>query len=442
MVRTLGAGARLAFLGVTTWWAGAAGLALPVLEASVAAAQSRRGVVLAFRGRGGPALRREAVAAASERLDLVPRAEVGTAAESLGVDLGTEGGRAAVAERFGLSVIVEGEVRGRGRAAVSELRAYDDRGVLRSQREGPRPTGRANRLLLRDLAAEVIDETIFAIQERDAAEEEARMRAEMAAQRAAESAADADDADDDDGEAAPLPLVRATIGMQGRTRDARVDLTDGGARTYEAGLYPELTLRLESFFLRNAEGAARGLYAELALAFALGLSSNEVVMDGSGGTTTNDVDTTAWRLLVQVGYQLPLMNDRLLVGALVGFGVDTFDLGTNSTFFSSRYTQLRAGLVAQLQILRELLVARLDAGFRPVFGTGDLETQHGGAGSTRGFDVGLALTGRLDPGFAYGLRFAFTRYALGLGGAEAAGPEGTGGSDRGLTLGLELGWAL
>ncbi|MEO0323435.1 MAG: hypothetical protein AAF447_10795 [Myxococcota bacterium] len=439
MVRLV-VGARV-LLGVAAWFACVGVPAIVSVAPSVAAAQGRRGAVLAFRGRGGPAVRREVVAAANARLELVPRAEVRAQAESLGVDLATVGGRAAVAEQLGLSVLLEGRVRGRGRAAVSELRAYDDRGELRSQREGPGPNGRANRLLLRDLATEIVDETVFAIQQREAAEEEARMQAEMRAQRAAAEVAEqaAGDPEVRRVNAGALPLLRATVGVQGRTRDARVDLVEGGARTYDAGLYPELTLRFESFFLRQKEGLARGLYAELAFAFALGLSSNELTTDGSGTTSSRTIDTSAWRLLVQLGYQLPLAQDRVLLGALVGFGIDTFDLGENTTFFGSRYTQLRTGIVAQLQIVQELLVARLDAGFLPVFETGDLGTQHGDGGATRGFDLGLALTGRLGAGFAYGLRVGYTRYSLGFGGDEAAGPVGSGGFDRSLTMGLELG---
>lgn len=416
---------------------------------SLASAQTERGVVLDFSGRGSGPARNAVVRAATDKLDLARSRDVEAAARNLGADLSQPAGIAAVAQDQGLTLIVTGEVTGRGGRARTHIHVFDDQGNEVAYREADRPVGRARRRRIQQAAAEALDQALGAVAERRREEELARQREEEAARQAA-LAAQAEQGEEEEEEEASgppggLPLIAAFIGIDGRTRDAQADFPGGGGRRYDLGLYPELSIRLESFPLGSSSSAAKGLYAQLDLAFALALSSQEV----DAGGMVNDIDTSAWRLLFQLGYLYPLSDDAFRIGALVGFGLDSFTIGDNSVMSSTKYTYLRIGAAADARLYENLVRARLDIGYRIVFGVGDIGTGMddpnalGDDASGGAFDLGVSLGGRIDMGLSYAVRFGFTRYSFDFSGLAGAGiPPDSSFTDKSLNLSVQLGYTF
>lgn len=415
---------------------------------SVGSAQTERGVVLDFSGRGSGAARNAVVRAASDKLDLARSRDVEGAAQNLGADLSQPAGIAAVAQDQGLTLIITGEVTGRGRGARTHIHVFDDQGNEVAYREAGRPVGRAGRRRIQQAASEAIDQALGAVAERRRQEELERQRQEEAARQAQLAAMSEGGGEEDEDEASGtpggLPLIAAFVGIDGRTRDAQADFPGGGGRRYDLGMYPELSIRLESFPLGSSSSAAKGLYAQLDLAFALALSSQE--LDAMGNPT--DIDTSAWRMLVQAGYQYPLSDDAFRIGALVGFGLDSFTLGDNGVMASTKYTYLRLGAVADARLYEDLVRARLDIGYRIVFGVGEIgdgmaANALGDDASGGAFDLGVSLGGRIDMGLSYALRFGFTRYGFDFTGTTGSGiPPESSFTDKALNLSVQVGYTF
>lgn len=413
-----------------------------------AEAQQRRGTVLDFSGWRGSAAKNAVVRGLRGRLDLVSSREVA----DTGADLSSQAGIANAARALALTVFVQGEVQGRGSRARTIIHVYDALGNEVAMREGPAPLGGARLSRVQRAAGEALDQALVSIERQEAEAAEAERQRELAEARAAAEAATMDEGlddenpdDDDDDEVDDenrLPIFVALLGFDGRTRKAGVDLEGGGGRDYDAGLFPSLTLQLQSFPLRGMGGAAAGVYAQIDFGISLGLSSQELDLAGNPGP---ELSTTAMQLGIHVGYLYPFEGDAARVGALVGFGIDSFSIDENGTMPSSSYTFLRVGLAADARLYENLLRARLDVGYRITFGVGDLVPAFGEDASAGGFDIGLAVHGRLDFGLTYGLRFGFTRYStdfegVGMGGMAAA--TATNLTDRSMQIGLQLGYTL
>lgn len=413
-----------------------------------AEAQQRRGTVLDFSGWRGSAAKNAVVRGLRGRLDLVSSREVA----DTGADLSSQAGIANAARSLALTVFVQGEVQGRGSRARTIIHVYDALGNEVAMREGPAPLGGARLSRVQRAAGEALDQALVSIERQEAEAAEAERQRELAEARAAAEAAameeglDDEEADDDEDDEVDdenrLPIFVALLGFDGRTRKAGVDLEGGGGRDYDAGLFPSLTLQLQSFPLRGMGGAAAGVYAQVDFGISLGLSSQELDLAGNPGP---ELSTTAMQLGVHVGYLYPFEGDAARVGAIVGFGIDSFSIDENGTMPSSSYTFLRVGLVADARLYENLLRARLDVGYRITFGVGDLVPEFGEDASAGGFDIGLAVHGRLDFGLTYGLRFGFTRYStdfegVGMGGMAAA--TATNLTDRSMQIGLQLGYTL
>jgi hypothetical protein len=419
-----------------------------LLVSSVASAQAERGVVLDFDGRGSGAARNAVVRAAADKLDMARSADVESAARNLGADLSQPAGIAAVAQDQGLTLVITGEVAGRGRRARTRIHVFDDQGNEVAYREAGRPVGRRNRRAIAQAASEAIDQALGAVAERRQQEELERQRAEEAA-RQAQLAAQAEAEGEEEEEAGTpggLPILAAFIGLDGRTRDAQADFPGGGGRRYDLSMYPELSLRLESFPLGGSSSALKGLYAQFDIAFALALSSQEV--DAMGNPTGDELDTSAWRMLLQVGYQYPLADDAFRLGALVGFGIDSFSIGENDTLPSTSYKFLRIGAVGDARLYEELVRARIDIAYRVILGMGDIadegeDDRLGSEASGGAFDLGISLGGRIDMGLSYALRFGFTRYNREFSGMAGPGiPENSNFADKGLSLSVQLGYTI
>ncbi len=422
-------------------------LALPQ---PVQAQSDRTGVVLRFSGSRGSAARSAVIRAIDERINLMGRAEVEDNARNTGATLDEAPGMASVAREMGLSLFVSGRVRGRGSRGRTEIRIHDAIGNEVAMREGPAPIGRARLGRIGRAASEALDQALEAISAREAQEQREREEADAAAAAAAAAQRqtwEAEEAEEEDEEATEggLPRFVGLLGFDGRTRDAALDLLGGGGRDYDSGTFGVLTLQLSSYPMGDRAGAIRGIYAQVDFGVSLGLKSQEQLSDGSFGPV---LSTTAMQFLLHVGYLYPIGDDDARIGAMLGFGLDSFSLGDNSSMSSSKYTFLRIGLAGDVRVYEELLRARVDVGYRLTFGVGDLTPTFGEDASANGFDIGLSLLATLEMGIVVGARFGFTRYGVSFTGAGAspadrpAGADGDSMTDKALNFGVQVGYAL
>ncbi|MEM9067373.1 MAG: hypothetical protein AAGE52_02675 [Myxococcota bacterium] len=455
-------------------------LALVTIAGSTALADSA--VVLPFEGPRAGVGRRAVIRA------LRGRVELESARQAPDADVESVSGRRAVAEALGVQWVFLGRVQGRR----LRLRVADATGEIRAEQETPRPSDRTKRRIMR-AARELLAEA-QAGGNADAGEGDSVSDSDASDSNASDSGAsdsgasdsdasdsnasdsnasdsnasdsdasdsdsedpdaseddsdsedsDARDSDDSDagdsedsdeggaGASNSYPLARVLVGGQLASRSLEVDL-QGGAREANSGAYAELSVRVESHPLAFLGGGARGLYVQLDAAVGVGLELD------TAGLVDETVSTTPWRVIGHLGYLVPLGSLR--VGAIVGAGIDVFDVGRNTTVPTRRYTLLRGGLVGAIDLAGPALSLRLDVGYRHLFDVGDLALWFGSRTSGFGLDGTLTVQGHFRVGFAWALRFGVTGYRLDFSGpaTETTGQDGT---DRDLRGSLELGWAF
>ncbi len=417
-------------------------LAIGALLASLIpeAAAAQTGVVLRFRGPGSGQARNAAVRAARRQMDLTPRARVERRARQMGARLGTRAGRARIADDMGIDYFVQGRVTGRGGSARTRITIYGSDGRQLASRRARRPIGAAGRADVTRVTAAALQHAMDRDGNGPDPVEEEEVEETPPPVEVEEPEEEVEDESSSEGNTGLLPVARILLGVDARTRDVSIRLADGvRRRNYETNLYPEITATIEAHPFAGREGGLRGLYAQLDFAYAVALDTVE--RDAANPALVTDVNTTAWRLFLNVGYLAPVADDRVRIGVLAGFGHDRVDLAPNMTLPSSRYNQFRLGIAASLASYGTLMQTRLDAGYRFVLGAGELsdafgETINGGA-----FDVGLSIGGFIEAGFSYSLRFAYTRYAIDFAGPALDEPAADG-TDSSVSFGLQIGWAI
>ncbi|MEM9067545.1 MAG: hypothetical protein AAGE52_03535 [Myxococcota bacterium] len=420
-----------------------AALAVALALPSFASAQNRNGVVLRFPGWRGGQARSQVIRALEGRVTLTPRGDIEAAARGAGASLSDAEGMSTIAAEFGLQFFVQGRVRGRGGRARTVIQIYDANGNEIARREGPRPVGAARLRRIRARTLEAFEQAEASIAQAEAAEAERQRQEEAARQRELEAQLEnevIEEPVEEPSTEGALPRIQALVGLDLRKRSADIDLGAAGGRRYRAGFYPEITLELRSFPAGAANSALRGIYTQFDFAVALGLSTQERDLAGNLGP---EIGTSAWRLALHAGYVYPIADDTVRIGGIVGFGVDNFDIDENMTMASSRYTYLRIGLLADARLYEELLRARVDFGFRAVFGVGDLVPNFGASSSQNAIDLGLGVYGKIDLGITYGLRFGYVRTKVDFSGVAGMGPAAATAeelTDTGVSFGLQVGY--
>jgi hypothetical protein len=412
-------------------------LFLPV----IAAAQTSV-VVLEFGGgREGAQARRAVVAGLEGAYTLVPLGDVEEAARSGALDLATPQGAGRAAEAAGAALLVGGGLAGQGRRVRTTLVVRDNEGHELATREAGAPFGRPAQRALGEAALELV---------REAEAELARLRSAQRgpAPDAANAAAvappvdavlpaDAETDADDEHDAVPgaVPFFRALVGVDLRTRVAEIATADRGSRGYNGGVYPELMLAVELRPLARAGGLASGLVVGLEGAHSVALSS-EVI--GASGT----LSSSSLRAAGQVAWLFATRDAVFAAGPVLGGGYDGFTLAENAVLASSGYGYARAGVAARLAIAGDTLSLGVAAGYRLVFGVGELATAFGAEGSAWGFDARAELAGALAFGLSWAVRFGYERYGLSFEGGAGTLGEGVDGSDAALRTQVLVGWQL
>jgi len=421
------------------------GAAALLLLAPAAASAQGRAVVLEFGGgRNGAQARRAVVAALDGVVEIVPLESVEAAARTQRVDLATPEGAGAAARAAGAELVISGEVSGRARRARTRLVVRDVSGrELASRQAGP-PFGRPAQRALGDEAITMVQEAQNALARsgggttsagNDSSGNTGETDADDNPEEEEANEEDDDDADADDSDRTPgaAPLFRALAGLDVRTRSANVATDDGGSRGYDAGVYPELMIALELRPLAHVDGIASGLLLSVEAAHSLGLSSElEGVAEAFGSSSL--------RVGGALGWLIPFADGAVALGPVLGGGLERFAIDDNGVFASASYTYFRMGLAARIVIAEDLLALGVSAGYRLVFGVGDLATAFGETGSAYGLDVQAELGGALDMGFAYALRVGYQSYGLAFEGGPGSIAQGVDGSDSALRIQLLVGW--
>jgi hypothetical protein len=411
-----------------------------MLLPALAAAQTSL-VVLEFGGgREGAQARRAVVAGLEGSYSLVPLGDVQEAARTAGLDLATPEGAGRAAESTGAALLVGGGLTGQGRRVRTTLFVRDIAGRELATREAGSPFGRPAQRALGEAALALVREAEAELtrlrSEQRGPVRDAGVAAETDTPVEAAPPTDVEDDDEDDTETVPgaVPLFRALVGVDLRTRVASITTTDGGSRGYDGGLYPELMLAVELRPLARSGGIASGLVIGLEGGHSVGLAS-EVV----GAMAT--FSSSSLRAAGQVAWLFATRDAVFAAGPVLGGGYDAFALEENTIFASSGYAYARAGGAARIAIAGDALSLGVAAGYRLVFGVGELATAFGTEGSAWGFDARAELAGALPFGLSWAARFGYERYGLSFTGPGALG-EGVDGSDAALRTQLLVGWQL
>ncbi|MFK7998478.1 MAG: hypothetical protein AB8H86_02735 [Polyangiales bacterium] len=423
-------------------------LLLPLLwctGTSSAFAQDNTAIVLNFDGPGNRRVRNYVVRGIQRQVELLPVRRAESAASSAGVEVDTREGLQAAAEETGATILIRGRVRGRGRRARLSLRAYDARGVEIASSESNAAPGRTGRRRVAAASRQLLEQAQSNIESRESDEDERDAWEDMTNNEDDDDEEEEeDDDDDDDGETISTgwPRIRVVVGAEARDRNANVTFEPNrGERGYVASFHGEIHVRAESFPLGRADNGSRGLYLEGEFAHSISLSTE----DTSTPDENTPIDSSAWRLMIQIGYVFPVAEDAVRFGILAGFGVDAFSLADNGVLASTSYSQLRVGAMASIRLLENKLRVRIDGAYRHGLSVGDIGDDFGDDGTAAGFDLGATLEGRFGS-FVFGVRAGVTRYGLNFSG-DATEPIATGaneitGKDRAFNLGLQLGAAF
>lgn len=425
----------------TQRWVGAAIAAWLQCFSLYASAQDApiRGAVLRFEGRGAlpAAAQRIVEREATAQLELVDGREVAARANALGVSLGTESGRARVAEDLRLDLLIAGGVRGSGRSLKTSIVVYDVSGAVAATRElsgGPSGRGKDQ---LRDLALSAVSDAVTQVR-RHRTEQSAVLERQQLALIEQEVQRDA--APPlllEEGESVPNGDVvfRATAGLAFRVRNADIKLKSNETVYYESGLYPEVAVHLEYNPFAGSDGYQRGLFARADFGYSFLLTSQEA-------QSNKDVDTTSMRFEAAVGWAY-LFGDLFEAGLSVGFGLDSFDIAKNTVMPSRMYQYVRVGPRLRFHIVGDNLMIEADAAYRGVVGLGDVGDYFNKTASAQGVDATLSLLGALDFGFSYGVSLTYSNQFLSFSGAETrAGSGAKDGTDMAVIGTLVAGWVL
>lgn len=233
-------------------------------------------------------------------------------------------------------------------------------------------------------------------------------------------------------------VLVALIGGGARFRS--VDLTVGGAmpeRNLETGAYFEFGwhLLIRPMGSRSPRRSIRAMLLQLdgGAGFPLQLQRDPGIV----------LDANLWRMVGQLGYVYPF--DRVLFGGLIGIGGDVFNIDLNSVLPSSRIVYARLGPAVERAWLRDFLKIRADFGLRFPFHLGEMANAFGQDSRAFGLDATVALSGRIEAGFTYSLRFIWEWYTYRFAGpvddVPATGNGGRG-TDNAIDVQLLVGWSL
>ena len=388
--------------------------------ASTGVAQPPKVVVLDFAGKGGDKARIQVIRALRDQASFETKAAAEKVLAKKGLSGSKVAGRAAVARELKLDYVVWGSVRGKGSAARAKIRIAGPKGKEIASREAGPPGSSKGNARIQKASKALFAKALATVppkgssdKRKDEPKAAAPVPVAVPAAAAATAAPPSTTAAAEIEEPVAIEIntnTRATPdapyviilgGAGGRTRKLEVNVDDGSGgsatRTYESGIYLDIVFRLEVRpVARSHVRGVRGIAIEADGDWGIGLDTQPP------GSSTK-LDTTAWRVLGQLGYFHRFQKGEL--GGLLGVGFDRLKLETNGTLPSVDYLYLRVGPAYRHFFVDRRFHLRVDGGFRYPFSYGDLTNTFGDAKGF-GFDAGVMLGGELEVGFAYMARFS------------------------------------
>lgn len=419
---------RRAILSATLAFVAAATLTCALVPAR-ALAQSEapaRVVVLTFEGWRADRARSAAVRALAGPYELIEEEVAVRTATEIGVDVSTPEGMAAVVEHLHVTLVIGGFVEGRARSATTTVWVMDVRGNELSRRVTSSPVGRGAASDIGDAALEAASEGIAVLTRPVPVPDP--VEPVFVPEEVVERPGAIEEPVDISGRW-NQPLLRALVGVRLRNRAAYVSPNSSTDR-FDADIFPDIQIMVESHPLARAAGDERGLYLALSGGFSAGLQY--FTLDG------RLENMQVYNFDVAGGYGFIFAEVFELVASL-GFGIDGFSLdnGGLGDFPSATYLYLRPQVQGRVRILDDLVLAELGFAGRIAFDSGAIQAYGPAGTSAGGIDFFVGLAGIVDPGFSWAARFAYANTFLGFSGATQ-----TGGNDENIQIWLMVGWSL
>ncbi len=404
-----------------------------LFSTALAAAQSKRVVVLEFTGPGSNPVRGHVLSALKARddIELIPAKEAEAARQRLGVQWGSSEAYQRVGGELGASAFVEGSVSKVKKKWRANVRVRDASTGLpaddKSYTRGSLPQLKAiEKLFWRDLgpaiqgsSAPSAEEPALAASDPGAQEPSGRF-APLPDER--QDASEQTAAPEDFERAGPStksarrPALLAWAGPRLMWRTLQYGDEDTQLNSYQnTPQSPALTVALGAQWFPGAHkrnDALSDLGLEADIDYALGLKSRQ------GG---KEVKTTAYELSAGLIYRLPL--DSFEPRFRVGYVRQVFDpaVASDVAMPGVAYGALRFGLGTGI-FLVDWLSVDLNAAYLFVLNSGDIgQLPYAPDLSTGGFEIGLHLGAFITE--AYGIRAGvdFRRYALDFGSSHPDG---------------------
>jgi hypothetical protein len=402
-------------------------LAVVLLVPSAALAQPARTIVLTFAGPGADRARDAVISSLAPEVQLVPEENAIAAAEQLGVDLGSAEGFAALLDHLDVTLVVAGEVAGRGRNATTTIMVMDAAGSELARRSAPGPSG-AGIDAIGAAAIEAVDEAELVLH-RHPGEDTPPPPPDTQPIAAPEP------------EPEPEPPVigwrnRQLLLLAGiRLRTVGTFVTDdtGNTHFFTADMYPEIELDLTFRPWFAAESDMRGLMFGVRGAFSVGMA----YLDPAG----TPLGMTSYRFQLDIGYAYTIADLVEIVG-IGGLGVDGVSLDQPLAFPSTTFTYLRFMLATRVRVVPDFLIAEGGIGARIGLDAGPLASAYGPSLYYGGLEVFIGVSGSVDPGFAWSVRAGYQLHALEVEGLMGLYANGVGGNDEAIELRLLVGWTF
>jgi hypothetical protein len=387
-----------------------------------------RAVVLRFEGWRASRARRTVVRELASYVELVDEERAVEASRELGVDVSTPEGMAQVVEHLGISLVIAGNVEGRGRRATTTIYVTDAQGEELAQATGPSPRRRRDRQEIGQAAVEAVQQAQVVLEE--------RRRAAMAPPPEPEPQPVVVEPEPEP-EPEPVgwrqPMIVGLVGLRLRTAGTYVDDANEPLREhyFESDMYPEIDLYAVLRPWNESDDLLRGLLFGLQGSFSAGLEYVAANGEQRG--------MQSLRLRADVGYGYVLEEVLEVVGTL-GLGIDGMLLSDSDGFPSALFTYLRPGVMGRYRAVPDFVIVEAGLGGRIGLDAGELGGAYGSL-FFGGVDLFLGLTGTVEPGFTWAARVGYAYQGLAIDAAEGGTfGNGEGGSDETFDLRFLVGW--
>lgn len=475
--RTLFVAALLAASGVSVTSFVATASAQPRrVQARQAAAAPPRVIVLSFEGWHADEARGAVADALAANYTVVPEADAITAADEIGVDVGTPEGMAAVVTHLRIDLVVGGSVSGTGRRSELMLFVLDANGNDLASTTVPGPSRRSALAPIGQAAVDTCATAYQAIPRGPVAEPEpepedpeGRSLQDLEHERPGQRPGSGDEDESVSPDRWHQPLLSASlVGDLGSRSATLVGPASADTYTdYGFGSVGRLGLNLDIRPFAQSDDATRGLYAHLDLGFSLGAAYLPQNPDEPA------LAAQQFNIEVDVGYALTIAEAVELIGS-IGIGYDSFSqevpgVVLNEDLPSSAYPYVPITLGGRVRLLPSSLTGfdldlEVAVGPRIMFGGGELAAVEGPyfpptggfecSSSSRVLDCGnfgnvggvgvnfyAGLSLIIDPGVTLGVRFQYVGYFLGF--SEGAGDRAKeSGTDENMRLQFLAGWSF